>query len=237
MRPDQREALDELDADFNHHHSQMRCEEYARVRAVIRAMPPPLPEPGIEFTEPVWLYKQGERLAEEWTGKLAEAKKDLYERFLNLERLVTALQREVVDSRVNDGWKERAFQFGERISQIQLLLPEVNNVNYNQTAKIARVVPQMEMDVRSLKQDVHELIEKSPTATSETFHRIMALESKVENLQESSVRYEGVWSESKLYARGALTTHGGSMWLCLKPMPQGKPGQDPASWKLTVKSK
>jgi hypothetical protein len=49
------------------------------------------------------------------------------------------------------------------------------------------------------------------------------------------VTYGGVWDEAAEYPRGALVTHGGSVWVALTPAEKGlRPGKAPA-WRLAVK--
>jgi len=61
--------------------------------------------------------------------------------------------------------------------------------------------------------------------------RISALEqAQTKSLADS---YKGAWLPGR-YARGALVTHGGSLWLAVEDA-EGKPGGSPA-WRLIVKS-
>ncbi|MBY5483249.1 MULTISPECIES: transposase [Rhizobium] len=80
---------------------------------------------------------------------------------------------------------------------------------------------------------VHALI---ATVTATTAAKMRTLSARIEALEESGIRYQGVFQRATSYARGDTVTHAGSLWVALKIVPVGNaPGSDSAYWQLAAK--
>jgi hypothetical protein len=80
---------------------------------------------------------------------------------------------------------------------------------------------------------VHALVAATTAATAV---KLKALSARIEALEESGIRYQGVFQRATSYARGDTVTHAGSLWVALKTVPVGNaPGSDSAYWQLAAK--
>jgi hypothetical protein len=64
--------------------------------------------------------------------------------------------------------------------------------------------------------------------------RIHADEQQIKELQQRE--YQGVWSNERRYAKGAMVSRSGSVWHSNVDDNRSTPGQDPQKWTLTVKA-
>lgn len=70
-----------------------------------------------------------------------------------------------------------------------------------------------------------------------TSRAVRELKSKVATLEESGVKFAGVYQRANLYQRGAVVSHQGSAWVALRQVFEGEiPGQSPTAWQLLVKA-
>ena len=63
--------------------------------------------------------------------------------------------------------------------------------------------------------------------------KIEALEAKVAELEQRE--YQGVWSDTRAYAKGASVTRQGSVWHSNVAENRSKPGEHPTAWTLKCK--
>lgn len=78
------------------------------------------------------------------------------------------------------------------------------------------------------------------TTNFELANRINAMEARLNGLEDRppSMHYEGIWSGLVNYRKGAVVTHGGSMWHANKPSFNQRPGNGDVAaeyWVLAVK--
>lgn len=66
--------------------------------------------------------------------------------------------------------------------------------------------------------------------------RIEELESHKKQMEEYGIRYCGVWQRAigDLYKKGAVVTHDGSAWVCVKDFPELEPGTC-NEWQMLVR--
>lgn len=80
---------------------------------------------------------------------------------------------------------------------------------------------------------VHALI---ATVTATAAAKMKTLSARIEALEESGIRYQGIFQRAACYARGDTVTCAGGLWIALKAVPEGSvPGSDPACWQLAAK--
>lgn len=80
---------------------------------------------------------------------------------------------------------------------------------------------------------LHALIAATTAASSA---KLKALAARVEAIEECGIRYLGNYQRATAYLKGETVTHSGSLWVALKPVPEGvTPGSDPACWQLASK--
>jgi hypothetical protein len=65
--------------------------------------------------------------------------------------------------------------------------------------------------------------------------RIVELERALAELQESQLKYGGVWDREKTYPPNSMITDGGSCWISKIETRGARPGDGNAFWKLAVK--
>ena len=58
---------------------------------------------------------------------------------------------------------------------------------------------------------------------------------QLETIEKNVPRYCGVHVQGQAYSKGALVTHGGSLWVCRALETGSTPGSD-ANWQLCVKA-
>jgi formate dehydrogenase maturation protein FdhE len=61
------------------------------------------------------------------------------------------------------------------------------------------------------------------------------LASRLAQLEQDALKYEGTWREGKTYAPGACVTFQGSLWVCEGGNGGERPGAGATSWRLAVK--
>ncbi len=68
--------------------------------------------------------------------------------------------------------------------------------------------------------------------------RVDAVKASIDRMElAGSLQYAGVWEAGKVYPKGTMATHGGSVWIA-KGTTTAKPGDEPGdvrSWQLAVK--
>jgi hypothetical protein len=64
---------------------------------------------------------------------------------------------------------------------------------------------------------------------------IAALVDRVKELEESQLRYQGIWNSEKQYPKNSLITHQGSGWISLVETRGTRPGEGNAIWRLAIK--
>ncbi|TBZ34589.1 transposase [Rhizobium leguminosarum bv. viciae] len=80
---------------------------------------------------------------------------------------------------------------------------------------------------------VHALVAATTAATAV---KLKALSARITALEESGIRYQGVFQRATSYARGDTVTCAGGLWIALKAVPEGSvPGSDSAYWQLAAK--
>jgi hypothetical protein len=66
--------------------------------------------------------------------------------------------------------------------------------------------------------------------------KIVALEKRLEQIEERGLEYVGTFQRAVSYRRGSVCTHEGSMWVALQDTaPNQNPGENPV-WQLCVKA-
>lgn len=64
---------------------------------------------------------------------------------------------------------------------------------------------------------------------------VAKLKARLNDEDRHPVEYRGVFQEHVSYARNALVTHGGGLWIALLKT-AARPGEAGAGWKLIVKA-
>jgi hypothetical protein len=65
--------------------------------------------------------------------------------------------------------------------------------------------------------------------------RLVLLEMRVKELEETATRYKGIWSSSKTYYPQDSVTHSGTEWICKEVCEGSTPGRS-QDWKMTRKT-
>lgn len=62
---------------------------------------------------------------------------------------------------------------------------------------------------------------------------IKELRARIEELEQRE--YQGVWDSDRSYAKGAMVSRQGGLWVSVVNHNRSTPGQNPHCWKLAVK--
>lgn len=63
-----------------------------------------------------------------------------------------------------------------------------------------------------------------------------SLEARIKALEQSQIKYAGVWKEGDCYHGRDIVTHGGCLWHCQVPETGDRPGTTD-SWRLMQKNR